>query len=305
MPNQQLKKIILASSSIYRRSLIEKIVSHVVCQKPNCDEDSLKKKNAKEESEQSNDKTSIPKASKKELLLYDSNHELKYRVKVKDGWEEKREKWIKRGKKRWIKFKHNVLKFSWKKRLSVYEVPSRHYSTTEIQTLAKAHVLPSIDNNHKELLTKLYNEICSSWRQLTEVRFKLLGLVPVVSATILISLFSREERGKGLTEAAKTIVAVFGLIVTLSIYIYEKRNSELYDDLISRGRKIEKELGIETGQFLGRLEPSRKTFLFFKVQHGTAISGIYSACLFAWIIALIYLWRCTLAGWQPLSFLCN
>ncbi len=44
MPNQQLKKIILASSSIYRRSLIEKIVSHVVCQKPNCDEDSLKKK---------------------------------------------------------------------------------------------------------------------------------------------------------------------------------------------------------------------------------------------------------------------
>lgn len=38
------KKIILASSSVYRKSLIEKIVSNVVCLRPTCDEESLKNK---------------------------------------------------------------------------------------------------------------------------------------------------------------------------------------------------------------------------------------------------------------------
>ncbi len=38
------KKIILASTSQYRKSLIEKLVSNVVCQKPICDEETLKNK---------------------------------------------------------------------------------------------------------------------------------------------------------------------------------------------------------------------------------------------------------------------
>ncbi len=38
------KKIILASSSVYRKALIEKLVAHVICQKPICDEESLKNK---------------------------------------------------------------------------------------------------------------------------------------------------------------------------------------------------------------------------------------------------------------------
>ncbi len=38
------KQIILASSSVYRKSLIEKIAAHVICLKPNCDEDFLMKK---------------------------------------------------------------------------------------------------------------------------------------------------------------------------------------------------------------------------------------------------------------------
>lgn len=38
------KKLILASSSIYRKSLLEKLISDVICQKPQCDEESIKNK---------------------------------------------------------------------------------------------------------------------------------------------------------------------------------------------------------------------------------------------------------------------
>lgn len=52
-------------------------------------------------------------------------------------------------------------------------------------------------------------------------------------------------------------VIVFGFLITLVLYIYDGRNSEFYDDLISRGRRIEEELGIDTGQFRGRLKPPK------------------------------------------------
>ena len=34
------------------------------------------------------------------------------------------------------------------------------------------------------------------------------------------------------------------------LWIYDTRNNELYDELISRGRRIEAELGIHTGAYL-------------------------------------------------------
>jgi hypothetical protein len=153
----------------------------------------------------------------------------------------------------------------------------RHYKASPLPVF-QVGVEPPV---RQDDLKWLYGEICSSWRMLTDVRFKLLGFVPTVSVVILISLLSADDPGRGLTPPLRMAVSVFGLLITLALYIYERRNSELYDDLVSRGRRIEKELGIDTGQFLGRKDPKSRL-----IQHDVAINLIYRTALAGWLFAL-------------------
>lgn len=153
----------------------------------------------------------------------------------------------------------------------------RHYEASVLPVFRDEVEKPARHDN----LKWLYGEICSSWRMLTDVRFKLLGFVPTVSVVILISLLSADDPGRGLTPPLRMAVSVFGLLITLALYIYERRNSELYDDLVSRGRRIEKELGIDTGQFLGRKDPKSRL-----IQHDVAINLIYGTALAGWLFAL-------------------
>src|SRR5689334_10758611 len=128
---------------------------------------------------------------------------------------------------------------------------SRVYKATVLPTL-----LEGVDNtqpqNH-EILLKLYEASCANWRHLVEVRFKLLGLVPTVSLALLAVVFGSDGIAKGLTVTQKLIIAVVGLVVTVGLWVYDHRNSALHDDLISRARKIEEELKVDTGVFRGRL----------------------------------------------------
>jgi hypothetical protein len=50
--------------------------------------------------------------------------------------------------------------------------------------------------------------------------------------------------------------------------------NHFYDDLFSRGRRIEEELGIDTGQFRGRLNPSN-----WLIQHDVVTNLIYGTAL--------------------------
>lgn len=196
------------------------------------------------------------------------------------------------------------------------ERADRKYETSPLPLFradAKQH-------QHQEILLALYSEIGSNWRMLTDVRFKLLGLVPSVSAVLLVSLLSKDDFSKGLSPISRIMVAVFGLIVTIGLYLYDLRNSELYDDLISRSRRIEAELGIDTGQFLGRrkskpmqivkftpkipvlklkdrTEDEKKLFQRLKlgsrgitfIQHSTATNLIYWTTMLAYLIVILFI----------------
>jgi hypothetical protein len=65
--------------------------------------------------------------------------------------------------------------------------------------------------------------------------------------------------------------------------IYNKRNDGLYDDMISRARRIEDELGIYTGLFRGRKTPPAPL-----VQHDVATRLIYGVVLLAWVAAAVF-----------------
>jgi hypothetical protein len=82
---------------------------------------------------------------------------------------------------------------------------------------------------------------------------------------------------------AGLIISLIGLLVTAAIRIYDLRNDTLYDDLISRGRKIEEELDVDTGIFLGRRNRPKKW-----VNHTIPIKVIYGAAMCGWVLMVVW-----------------
>src|SRR5262245_41038779 len=142
-----------------------------------------------------------------------------------------------------------------------------------------------LSERRQAVLLALYAEVCNGWRSLTDVRFKLLGLVPIISMTVAITLLSRGELAKGMQPIEKTGIALFGLFITLAVRLYDLRNTQLYNDLVGRGRQIEAELGIHTGNFRGRPESTNKL-----VKHDTAIWAIYILSIIGWLLIVAAPW---------------
>jgi hypothetical protein len=156
---------------------------------------------------------------------------------------------------------------------------NRTYKTTKLPTLREGVILAT----NRDLMLNMYDQACQTWRELVGVRFRLLAIVPSVSLLLLATVLSSEGPGKGLTVGLKILFSILGLFVTAGLLIYDLRNSMLHDDLISRARKIEDELGVDTGVFRGRLKAGRV------IQHDNATRLIYGATLAGWFSALIYL----------------
>lgn len=158
---------------------------------------------------------------------------------------------------------------------------SRHYPHSDLPAVSEKVDSPLADDQ-REILKTVYGEVCTTWRTLLDVRFKLLGLVPFVTVAVLVVLLPRSASAEALAGWPAKSICLVGLLVTLGLLIYEARNSELYNDLIIRGRRIEAELGIKTGIFRGR--PKAKIPF---INHSTAIALIYVAAMAGWLYALI------------------
>jgi hypothetical protein len=63
------------------------------------------------------------------------------------------------------------------------------------------------------------------------VRFKLLGLLTIVSVAVLITLVSKSHGADALAPAERTGIALLGLLFTGAIRLYDLRNTDLYNDL--------------------------------------------------------------------------
>lgn len=208
--------------------------------------------------------------------------EIKLDKNVDPVIEKENERWAVKGKgNKWYQIVKTKTGFD------VYEGFSRHYTSTVIPTL-----ISQKPEKHDNLLIDLYKEVCSNWKMLTDVRFKLLGFVPAVSIVAWGQLLSSDTLKTIPGAFAGIVIATLGLLITIAIRIYDKRNDTLYDDLISRGRKIEEELGIDTGIFRGRRNPPKwwiKHSIPVNIIYGTAITGWLSIGLwFALIAAKVF-----------------
>jgi len=131
-----------------------------------------------------------------------------------------------------------------------------------------------------------YEQINNNFRMLTEIRFKLVALVPTLGG-VAVYLLSKMTVGlAGSDYATVGFLSVLGFLATLGITFYDQRNSELYNLLIRRGGEMERTLAPPMKNFAGRCRASRYLLGFARMKHDTGLALIYAPVLGAWFFPL-------------------
>jgi hypothetical protein len=135
-----------------------------------------------------------------------------------------------------------------------------------------------------------YEQTLATYRQLAEIRFKLLALVPPLSGIAVALLTSSELRG-----SQRAALAALGFVVLLGIVIYDQRNSQFYNGAIGRAQFLEQRLQLPPaggdahgGLFRSRSEHPTLRLLSLPVGHGLGLALIYSPVFGAWAFAGAY-----------------
>ena len=124
----------------------------------------------------------------------------------------------------------------------------------------------------------LYTEICNSCGRLLDIRFKLLGLVPSVSLGVLAIVLNEKPASMELRSGAKLGLSLMGLMASIGLLLYEKRNTQVFSALKKRGEVIEQALRVE-GQFSGGMPTGF-------ISHGRAVGLIYMATILGWLFPI-------------------
>ncbi len=135
----------------------------------------------------------------------------------------------------------------------------------------------------RDALIAEYREVSSNFKLLTDIRFKLLGFLPLAAAATA----AVKSDSLGLSTS---VLSLFGLAVTIGLMTYNSRNDQLYDALVGRAREIERCLGIPDGAFANR--PTswlslRVAGCSWRVQHSTGVGVIYSATTALWLYGVL------------------
>src|SRR5262245_23433493 len=138
-----------------------------------------------------------------------------------------------------------------------------------------------ISKQRREALLSEYREVVQNFRTLTDIRFKLLGLLPIATALGTFLTFKGENIGAG-----TFVLSLFGLIVTVGVLTYNERNNQLYDELVGRAAAIERCLGLPDGAFANRPRAWLSIGLAkhrWKIDHRQGISAVYLASIILWL----------------------
>ncbi len=89
-----------------------------------------------------------------------------------------------------------------------------------------------------------YDQTTQFLRAFADTRIKLLAFVPTIAGAAVGFLGRPRPAGELIG------VALLGLVATLGIFVYELRNTQLYDAMLQRARELERLLGLPTVQGL-------------------------------------------------------
>jgi hypothetical protein len=120
-----------------------------------------------------------------------------------------------------------------------------------------------------------YDRAVAIFRDLTDIRFKLLALVPTLAGAAVGLL-------KG-SQAAVTLLAVglLGLSATLGVLVYELRNSEIRRGAAKRIGELEREL-LHAPLVASRHKGAPRLFGLLPLEHSLGLALVYGAALAGW-----------------------
>ncbi len=133
-----------------------------------------------------------------------------------------------------------------------------------------------------------YEQTNQQIRMLADIRFKLLALVPTLTAAAALLTTATVAHGTVLA------VGILGFITVFARAMYDLRNSQIYDACIGRARQLEKQLHMPSfrGNRYGGLysERPRHTISLFEIAvwHDRALAFIYGAALGGWFYIITY-----------------
>jgi hypothetical protein len=136
-------------------------------------------------------------------------------------------------------------------------------------------------NARREALLKEYGEVANNFRTLTDIRFRMLSFLPIISGLAAAGVAIKGD----LAGVGTFTLALLGLMATMGLATYNARNDQLYDELVSRAAAIERSLGLPDGQFANRPCAWLTIRIGFplKINHRTAVAIIYAASAALWL----------------------
>ena len=132
-----------------------------------------------------------------------------------------------------------------------------------------------------------YQEVCANHRAITDFRGKLLTLLPLVSGAGIYVLIPKQSPND-LDSKYLVAIGVFGILVTLGLFLHELQGIHECGGLITLGRSLDEKMGLPKGQFFlldDYFHPKSRLKRFvnnFKGPVGAAYI-IYPSVGFAWL----------------------
>ena len=157
----------------------------------------------------------------------------------------------------------------------------RHYEVSP-HPLIDASRRPTLEA--EATLLGLYTQMSRNWCELLVLRSKMLVALPTATLFLVYALLAGSGGTGAPSRAVRTALAIVGVAAFVGMMLFDQRTAELHDDLNSRARRAEHELGIDTGAYRGT--PSQHRF----VQHDRAAALVCAAILVAWGVATAVLW---------------
>jgi hypothetical protein len=132
-----------------------------------------------------------------------------------------------------------------------------------------------------ELLRLEYEYASRLLGTLTEIRFKLLALVPTLSGAV-VAFVSAGSSGVELLA-----IGGLGLAATSGVLTYELRNGELRRRATERVNRLETQL-FPNGPLVGALGRTPKLFGLIPATHRLGVGLVYGAALGGWVYLVVW-----------------
>ena len=129
-----------------------------------------------------------------------------------------------------------------------------------------------------ERLRLEYQQSVTAFNGLTEIRFKLLALVPTVAGAV-VALVPAQSSG-----AELLAIGLLGLVATKGVLVYELRNSQIRAAAGARMVLLEREI-FARGPIAD--VPPRKA-LGIGLTHTLAVAMVYGAALGGWVYLVVW-----------------